>query len=76
MSSASRLSVLDSAVLQLETSELKETSVSDRTTIAFPSGTGTCAAWQSFSTATTCASVSGSATAAGCSRNSVSPSHS
>jgi dienelactone hydrolase len=43
--SASRLSVLDSNVLQLETSELKETSVSDRTTIAFPSGTGTCTAW-------------------------------
>jgi hypothetical protein len=38
--------------------------------------TGTRAAWQSFRIDTTCASFSGSRTAGGISRNSVSPSHS
>ena len=48
----------------------------DRLVPAPRATTGTCAAWQSRRIATTCASVSGSSTAAGCCRKSVSPSHS
>ena len=48
----------------------------DRLVPAPRATTGTRAAWQMRRIAATCASVSGSTTAAGCSRNSVSPSHS
>ena len=48
----------------------------DRLVPAPRATTGTRAAWQRFRISTTCASFSGIATAAGCSRYIVSPSHS